>query len=225
MEFINVRPPVQPSSSAGSSRQIHSHAARTAHARARRLRMANYMREKNNTKASQEIAAVSTKDKQSSASLDETRPLVPRVIPGAFEHEPLASFIRSLDSKEVFMFDYYVNVVVPYLDLHCPVMKHLGGDYHYRKQNWILFASTEVELLKGFLLAACRHLYIVQSEKEFGPLAIQYKLNYVRSLRETISATGPASGRMAVTKALVLSIDEVRSMFRIQATRTSRTVD
>lgn len=68
--------------------------------------MANYMREKNNAKVSQEIAAVSARDKQSSASLDETRPLVPRAIPGAFEHEPLASFIRSLDSKEVFMFDY-----------------------------------------------------------------------------------------------------------------------
>lgn len=68
--------------------------------------MANYMREKNNAKASQETAAVSTKDEQHSASLDETRPLVPRFIPGAFEHEPLASFIRSLDSKEVFMFDY-----------------------------------------------------------------------------------------------------------------------
>jgi hypothetical protein len=104
-------------------------------------------------------------------------------------------------------------------------MKHLGGDYHYRKQNWILFSSTEIELLKGFLLAACRHLYIVHLEKEFGPLAIQYKLNYVRSLRETISATGPASGRMAVTKALVLSIDEVRPMFRFQATHTSRATD
>jgi hypothetical protein len=68
--------------------------------------MANYMREKNNAKVSQEISAVSTKNKHSSASLDETRPQVPRVIPGAFEHEPLASFIRSLDSKEVFMFDY-----------------------------------------------------------------------------------------------------------------------
>ncbi|KAI8649857.1 hypothetical protein NCS56_01436500 [Fusarium sp. Ph1] len=215
MEFINVRPSVQPSSSARSSRQIHSHAARIAHARARRLRMANYMREKNNAKVPQEIAAVSTQDKQPSASLDETRPQVPRVIPGAFEHEPLASFIRSLDSKEVFMFDYYVNVVVPYLDLHCPVMKHLGGDYHYRKQNWILFSSTEVELLKGFLLAACRHLYIVHLEKEFGPLAIQYKLNYVRSLRKTISATGPAPGRMAVTKALVLSIDETDLAMKI----------
>lgn len=95
-------------------------------------------------------------------------------------------------------------------------MKHLGGDYRYRKQNWILFSSTEVELLKGFLLAACRHLYIVHLEKEFGQLAIQYKLNYVRSLRETISATGPASSRMAVTKALVLGIDEVSLMLRFK---------
>lgn len=68
--------------------------------------MANYMREKNNAKVSQEIAVVSTGDKQPLSSLDETRLLVPRAIPGAFEHEPLASFIRSLDSKEVFMFDY-----------------------------------------------------------------------------------------------------------------------
>lgn len=108
-----------------------------------------------------------------------------------------------------------VNVVVPYLDLHCPVMRHLGGDYHYRKQNWILLASTEIDLLKGFLLAACRHLFIVHLEKEFGQLAIQYKLSYVRSLRETISATGAESSRMAVTKALVLAIDEVSIMLNV----------
>ncbi|RSM08473.1 hypothetical protein CDV31_008110 [Fusarium ambrosium] len=209
MEFINVRPLVQSSSSAGSSRQIHSHAARTAHARARRRRMANYMREQNKNKELQEIATIPSEYTQPSFDPEETRPPVPRIIPGAFEHEPLASFIRSLDPKEVFMFDHYVNVVVPYLDLHCPVMRHLGGDYHYRKQNWILLASTEVDLLKGFLLAACRHLFIVHLEKEFGQLAIQYKLSYVRSLRETISATGPESSRMAVTKALVLAIDEI----------------
>lgn len=68
--------------------------------------MANYMREKNNAEVSQETAVVSNKDKKPSASPEETRLLVPRAIPGAFEHEPLASFIRSLDHKEVFMFDY-----------------------------------------------------------------------------------------------------------------------
>lgn len=102
MEFINVRP----SSSAGASRQIHSHAARTAHARARRLRMANYMREQNKKKESQELATIPSEDTKSSFDRDEARPLVPRIIPGAFEHEPLASFIRSLDPKEVFMFDH-----------------------------------------------------------------------------------------------------------------------
>lgn len=83
--------------------------------------MANYMREKSNVKVSQETAAVSNQDKKPSASLDETRPLVPRAIPGAFEHEPLASFIRSLNSKEVFMFDYCERpfFVFPLLNFVC----------------------------------------------------------------------------------------------------------
>lgn len=103
-------------------------------------------------------------------------------------------------------------------------MKPLGGDHYYRRQNWILFSSTEVDLLKGFLLAVCRHLCMVQSEKECEQLAIQYKLTYVQSLREAISAIGLPSSRTAVGKALVLSMDEVSSPLSIQELYTGRTM-
>ncbi|KAK7428597.1 hypothetical protein QQZ08_004858 [Neonectria magnoliae] len=50
---------------------------------------------------------------------------------------------------------------------------------------------------------------MVNLEKDFAQVAVQYKLSYVQSLRQTISAGSPSSNRTAVTKALVLAFDEI----------------
>lgn len=75
--------------------------------------------------------------------------------------------------------------------------------------NWVLLASTEIEMLQGFLLTACRHLSQSSSDQGFSELAIQYKLRHVQSLRETMLGEDPSASRAAVTKALVLATDDV----------------
>ncbi|KAI0138976.1 hypothetical protein F4776DRAFT_617512 [Hypoxylon sp. NC0597] len=213
MEFITMAHPAQ-SRSRNLRRQAHSHAARVAHARARKVRMLGYMQRKAHDPDMQEGNLQSpnwaTEERtQTSISRDETIILAPRSISGAFEHEPLASFLRSLTHREHFLFSHYVKVVVPYMCIHCPVMQHFAEYSNYMRRNWIIFSSTDVDLLKGFLLASCRHLSMVHLEEEYVNIAIQYKLAYVQSLREIISTEDPSLGRIAVTRALVLAFDDI----------------
>ncbi|CAM1504983.1 Fc.00g106200.m01.CDS01 [Cosmosporella sp. VM-42] len=208
--------------SASQKRQAHSHAARVAHARARKLRMANHMPQKgiiaqngnprvvvDASEHQAQVIVARQPHKQASASSNTIRCSISKTIPGAFEHEPLARFLGSLTSREHFIFHHYVRVVFPNMQVQCPVIQYLGELQAYVKANWILLSSTDMDLLKGFLLAACRHLSMVGVEKEYDEFAIQYKLRYVRNLRETISAGNLVSSRMAVTRALVLAFDEI----------------
>ncbi|KAH6880359.1 hypothetical protein B0T10DRAFT_581623 [Thelonectria olida] len=206
MEFITMVHPSQ-KGSAHLKRQAHSHAARVAHARARRLRMAEYKHESNENPGHQ--IQTSTNYQQQSSSRRELGPSIPETIPGAFEHEPLASFLASLTSREHFMFSHYVQVVAPNMKTHCPLMTYLGGRHSYVKNNWILVSSTNIDFLRGFLLAACRDLSMMSSKTEYSELAIQYKLTYVQNLREAMLCGDQVSRQTAVTRALVLAFDEI----------------
>lgn len=108
-----------------------------------------------------------------------------------------------------------VQVVLPYLNFHCPVLKNMGESGEYMRKNWIFFSSTDTDFLQGFLLAACRHLSMVNLDGDYAQFAIQYKLRYIQSLRQAISSDNPSSCRIAVTKALVLTLDEVRLKSRL----------
>ncbi|GAB1312091.1 hypothetical protein MFIFM68171_02301 [Madurella fahalii] len=210
MEFITIVHPSQ-KNSPRLRRRAHSHAARAAHARARRIRVAGH------------IAAESTSQKDASstppnATVSPARNLsrhlglpssVPASISGAFEHEPLASFLRSLTPREHYLFDFYIQVVTPDLCDRCPVLNVLGGENRQIRDNWAILSSTNLDMLKGSLLSACRWLSIVQQETEYAKLAIQYKLRLVRDLQETIGVGGLLSCRRAVSKALVLAFDEI----------------
>ncbi|KAF4971405.1 hypothetical protein FZEAL_9856 [Fusarium zealandicum] len=217
MEFITIVHPAQ-SLSAEFKRQAHSHAARVAHARARKVQVAHHIEEKKRKKKNvrgtvssdnSSVEAPVAVARQHHNDHVETTPVTPRIIPGAFEHETLASFIVSLTTREQFLFHYYINVVVPQLCLQCPILEHLGRGHRSMRDNWVLYSSTDTDLLKGFLLAACRHLSVFQSEEEYTQLALQYKLSYVQSLREVISMGNPSLSRVAVARAMVLVFDEI----------------
>lgn len=92
----------------------------------------------------------------------------------------------------------------------CPILNVLGDENRRIRDNWVILSSTNLEILKGTLLSACRWLSIVQQETEYAELAIQYKLRLVRDLQETIGMGCLLSSRSAVSKALVLAFDEVR---------------
>lgn len=103
------------------SRRVHSHAARVAHARSRQLRKAQYAKQNHQPAETREglgqgerqfqpkerVDAKSREDDQVSSAYDQdsrTPPL--NYVPGAFEHEPLAGFLRSLTALEHFMFNH-----------------------------------------------------------------------------------------------------------------------
>ena len=111
--------------SAKLKRQAHSHAARVAHARARRLRVAEYVRKKKNAEQSEQPGEVETLRetqeivapltyKQDLTGHPEVTQSIPQLLSTAFEHEPLASFLVSLTYRERFMFDYCeFSLIIP----------------------------------------------------------------------------------------------------------------
>ncbi|KAF4467131.1 hypothetical protein FALBO_5989, partial [Fusarium albosuccineum] len=208
MEFITLVHPSQ-SSSAKSKRKAHSHAARVAHARARRLRMAGFASQNAIDRESTQKQQDGIQPKHQVALGQDQTTLAPRYLPGAFEHEPFASFLKSLTPREHYIFNHYVQVVYPYMSAHCPIMQNFREYHAYMRTNWILLSSTDRDLLIGFLLASSRHLSLVQCEKEYSEIAIQYKLSFVKSLRDAISTGDPALSRAAITRALVLTLDEL----------------
>ncbi|KAI1410438.1 hypothetical protein F5Y13DRAFT_167771 [Hypoxylon sp. FL1857] len=215
MEFITMVHPAQ-SGSKELRRQAHSHAARVAHARVRRRRVAGYIHQKAHAhdpdmqeQARQSPNRAVDEDAQVMIGCDASMVLAPRSISGAFEHEPMATFLTSLTYREHLLFSHYIKVVLPYMCTHCPVMLNFAEYSNYMRKNWILFSSTDIDLLRGFLLASSRHLSIVCLEEEFVKVAIQYKLAYLQSLREIVSAADPSLGRIAVSRALVLAFDDI----------------
>ena len=78
-------------------------------------------------------------------------------------------------------------------------------------KDWMLFASMDIDVLKGALLAACRHRSIFNSDNEYERWATQYKLEQIRGVRRGIAEGSIAARRMAVTRAIMLVLDEVRS--------------
>ncbi|KAK4121003.1 hypothetical protein N657DRAFT_648380 [Parathielavia appendiculata] len=194
-------------------REAHSHAARTAHARVRRIQVARYTALKSalQKKASPTTPPKVTVSPTQNWNLASQHPSsVPAFISSAFEHEPLASFLRLLTSREHYLFNYYMRVVSPAICDRCPILNGLGIEHRRRvRDNWAILSSTDLEILRGTLLSACRWLSMVQQETEYAELAIEYKLRLVRDLQGTIRTGGLLSSRTAVSKALVLACDEI----------------
>ncbi|KAH8658537.1 hypothetical protein BGZ61DRAFT_371055 [Ilyonectria robusta] len=222
MEFIPINHPAQ-SSLTDLRRRAHSHAARVAHARARKAQVANFMRQKelsgekcHNKQQSHDqppdqswTAVTHQQVNQTSGSHPDLTPIAQSITSDTVDHGPFGKFLQSLTFVEHFMFNHYVQVVLPYLNFHCPVLKNVGESSEYMRKNWIFLSSTDADFLQGFLLAACRHLSMVNLDGDYAQFAIQYKLRYIQSLRQAISSDNPSSCRIAVTKALVLTLDEI----------------
>lgn len=103
-----------------------------------------------------------------------------------------------------------MQVVSPDMCDRCPILNALGDEHRRIRDNWTVLSSTNIDVLRGSLLSACRWLSIVCQETEYAELAIQYKLRLVQDLRETMTIGDLSSSRKAVGKALVLACDEVR---------------
>ncbi|KAL2782776.1 hypothetical protein BJX66DRAFT_345527 [Aspergillus keveii] len=172
-----------------------SHAARSAHAKARRIRTLEYQAQQ---KRQDHTSRLTTH-----AGFVLLSPLP------ASRRDPFASFAQPLKPIEELLFDHYVTVVVPH-------MRCNAFDEHFTDRmihGWIPLAVAEHTLLCVTFLASCRTLanqYTGRPEQKlFNRLAFQYKLMILQSLRKALTAEAPEFSDSTVSKALMLAYDEL----------------
>ncbi|KAH7303641.1 hypothetical protein B0I35DRAFT_446351 [Stachybotrys elegans] len=210
MEFINVEHPTD-KPSARQKQKVHSHAARVSHAKARRRkgkpRNDDGKDTRGNTSDEPRGIVLMASQKDTSPPVTETFVPGPQNVISPLGYDLMGSFIRSLTPREQFLFHHYITVVFPYLQFHCPLVNSSNGKFYF--SHWISLSSAETELLRGFLLASCRHLAIVQSRPDYVQLATEYKLKYIQGLRNILFIDDSRLKGIAVTRAIVLINDEI----------------
>ncbi|KAL5609612.1 hypothetical protein FOVSG1_004293 [Fusarium oxysporum f. sp. vasinfectum] len=194
MKFIQVVHNAGPEALRESKREARSYSAQVAHARARKLRgpgKATKIHEGNGLKTEKKhtMKVLSPKGQPLNQAL---LPYNQATLSTAELHihqpilSPYINFLSTLTNDECFMFDHYIKIVMPYLSAHCPIARSLG-----------------------FLLAASRHLSMVESNIEFEEIAIRYKLEHLAKLRKDVSMQPMSINPRSVSSALVLSFDEM----------------
>lgn len=82
-------------------------------------------------------------------------------------------------------------------------------------REWVPLALTDIGLLDGIFLSACRHLAahhcIDQKQQLFSQLAVRYKVECVQSLRGALLKKMPPFADSIVAQAVMLAYDEVSS--------------
>ncbi|KAH8891540.1 hypothetical protein GQ53DRAFT_746607 [Thozetella sp. PMI_491] len=217
--------------SAKAQRLAHSHAARAAHAKARRLRMAEYQAGKGSDPGSSPRKAVvdDQEDTQAGLRIRPTAAVMPSqdVIPSpsttlsAGRRDPFNVFSTPMGTKEHFLFDHYVNSVIPYLTIHCSAAAAEPGMYmEMMPKEWVRLAVSDKGFLQGLLLASSRHLSAslhpcaemqLRKQEFYEKLAMQYKVACVQALIKAISngtLTGPVSDS-TLAKVMMLALDEI----------------
>ncbi|RAH53642.1 hypothetical protein BO85DRAFT_523329 [Aspergillus piperis CBS 112811] len=205
--FINVTlaPKEKAALTESQQRITRSHAARSAHARVRHRRMMEYQAQKRGRIDTRDGVISSCTGFPSSARLEIATVL------SSDRRDPFQSFARGLTSLEQFLFDHYVNVVIPLM--RCNESAIFFAQRMIRL--WVPTAITESSLLDIILLAACRHLSIAyrqgsqQQQRIFQQLTFQYKSQSLYALRHAISAEMPLLSDSTVAKAIMLAYDEL----------------
>ncbi|EMT67128.1 hypothetical protein NOF04DRAFT_15993 [Fusarium oxysporum II5] len=217
MKFIQVVHNAGPEALRESKREARSYSAQVAHARARKLRgpgKATKIHEGNGLKTEKKhtMKVLSPKGQPLNQTL---LPYNQATLSTAELHihqpilSPYINFLSTLTNGECFMFDHYIKIVMPYLSAHCPIARSLGQYHEYLRRNWIVISSHDAEFIRGFLLAASRHLSMVESNVEFEEIAIRYKLEHLAKLRKDVSMQPMSINPRSVSSALVLSFDEM----------------
>ncbi|KAF4964767.1 hypothetical protein FSARC_7366 [Fusarium sarcochroum] len=176
------------------TRRAHSHAARVAHARARRQRVAEYMEQKKEEDAKSDSSSNSEGNNQTKSqekpklaltSQRKISPSIPGTIFGDVQPDGILKFLHSLSPVQQVLFNHYVQILLPFQVTHCPVILGTQEKFMNIRNNWIFFAASDPVILSGFLLAACRYLSQVEPRDECAQLATQLKLHYLRTVAMT----------------------------------------
>ncbi|KAH7151650.1 hypothetical protein DER46DRAFT_614984, partial [Fusarium sp. MPI-SDFR-AT-0072] len=214
MEFITISHPSQ-CASADLRRRANSHAARVAHSRNPRARLMKDTHEQKKAEHRTVLAQPNTRQTSMKVNMVTN---IPMSVSSALGHEPLASFLKSLTTRDRFLFDHYVHVVAPQQQQRCTFLSPLSKAQEYVRRNWVFVCSGNIELLKGFLLSAARSLAML-NDQEFKATAVQYKLRFIQALQQSLSAGDLSSLRSAVPQALVLAFDETMAQNRSIASK------
>jgi len=204
-------------------RRAHSHAARTAHAKARRLCTIEYQAVKasqtpESTQGVKERSIAPRSSVQSTLHAVETeQPVLPSPVSllASDRRDHFKSFARSFEPVEHFLLDHYVRAVIPYMDQHCNKLRDSERYLDLMTKEWVRLTLTNVGTLNGIFLAACRHLLENQQQQQqqqyYTQLAIQYKLYCVQALREAISSEiSSLISDSTIAIGMLLAYDELR---------------
>lgn len=107
-----------------------------------------------------------------------------------------------------------VTIVIPNANSYCD---HGDAETLFltgMKSHWLPLAFSDVGLLCGLLLAACRHLLIAGPavNKEYAGMALLYKGECIKSTNQAVVTEGTSVSDATIGKALIMSSDEVRSL-------------
>ncbi|KFY51226.1 hypothetical protein V496_08885 [Pseudogymnoascus sp. VKM F-4515 (FW-2607)] len=184
--------------SAEEQRRANSHAARIAHAKARRLRTIEFQASKaiQAPMGSQEVEdqTIVAASGVVQPILDDTVEIEQSILPSpasllaSDRKDPFESFGRPFKPVEHFLLDYYVKVVIPHMDEKCNKLVDSQKYVNLMTGEWVRLTLTNVGTQCGIFLAACRHLVEQQQQLKYLQLATQYKLYCIRALQNAISS-------------------------------------
>jgi hypothetical protein len=210
-------------------RVARSHAARSAHARERRIRTSQYQ-------------AQNKREWLNKMNFSLSKPAEIVTVLPASRKDPFTSFARPLILLEQMLFDHCMSESNARFDAVIPTPKdvtaiiplmrctELAIDFSQRMTSvWIPLALTEASLLDILFLASCRNLsasYNRPDQEEqkhfYTHLGYQYKVKSLRSLRDAISTEVPVYGDSTVAKAIMLAYDEVLHPMRMKGKADNR---
>ncbi|KAL4952395.1 hypothetical protein BDW69DRAFT_167837 [Aspergillus filifer] len=201
IQFIVCSTPSTTTSGLAESRKARSHAARSAHAKVRRLRTIEYQAQK--TREGRRALESNYITLSRSIGGDPIHPLC------YHRRDPFMTCARPLKPNEEVLFDHYVINVVPLMRCN-----NFDADFFRRMMEaWIPFALATESILDIMLLVASRHLVeSYEPQQQHEPhlrSAYQYKAGITQSLREAISVETPHFTDATILKAIMMAYDEL----------------
>ncbi|KAB5585163.1 hypothetical protein GE09DRAFT_1209785 [Coniochaeta sp. 2T2.1] len=229
-QFINQANPTDRVSQE-ARRKARSHAARSGHARLRRLRTLQYQAEQ----AELELVVAAappagphdniiggyfpyeecdeSRQTSSGRSSPERRMVyVPRptatTVPVPDMRDPFLSYKYAFTPLEDYLFQHFMSIVIPYINSFCYRMGRFHSDLLSVTSDWVKIGLTDAAFKNTIYLAACRHLWKTQHKEDFHEMSMRFKIACMRELNHEIAKAVPINSTV-VAKTIMLSWDEL----------------
>ncbi|KAH8692308.1 hypothetical protein BGW36DRAFT_387354 [Talaromyces proteolyticus] len=212
-----------------SQRRAHVHAARVSHARRRHFRIIEYQAGQNSRITANEQQSNKKGDCSGPRSKGNSPPgletsdvenlVAPSPVTQLASHriDPFASSARRFSPVENFLFDCYVQAIIPDQSVHCYCHTSWNPEQFrdLMTREWVPLAIARQDTLDCIFLNACRLLSLYhpqESEQQqyYTQLATMYKLSCMQALNKSISAEiSILINDATVATAVMLAFDEV----------------